>query len=54
VAGFFLLSQGANLFAADFTNPLVAIVISMVAGAVLGYVSEKIGVALSARRTAAA
>jgi hypothetical protein len=54
VAAFFLLSQGANLFAADFTNPLVAIVVSMVVGAVLGYVSEKIGVALAGRRAAAA
>ena len=36
--------------AADFTNPLVAVVVSMVIGAVLGYVSQKIGVALSRRR----
>jgi hypothetical protein len=48
VAAFFLLSgANANVTAADFTNPLVAVVVSMVIGAVLGYVSEKIGVALS-------
>ena len=48
VAAFFLLSgAAANVMAADFTNPLVTVVVSMVIGAVLGYVSQKIGVALS-------
>jgi hypothetical protein len=54
VAAFGLLSPTANVMAGDFTNPLITVVVSMVLGAVLGYVSEKIGVALSARRTAAA
>jgi hypothetical protein len=55
VAAFFLLSGNASLTAADFTNPLVAVVISMVVGAVLGYISQKIAVALSSSsRTAAA
>ena len=56
VAAFFLLSgANANVMAMDFTNPLVAVVVSMVIGAVLGYVSQKIGVALSSsgRRAAA-
>lgn len=50
VAGFFLLEafdNKADLFAANFTNPLVTVVVSMVVGAVLGYVSQKIAVALS-------
>jgi hypothetical protein len=54
VAAYGLLSPTANVTAGDFTNPLITIVVSMVLGAVLGYVSEKVGVALSARRTAAA
>jgi hypothetical protein len=36
------------------TNPLVTVVVSMVIGAILGYASEKIGVALAGRRAAAA
>jgi hypothetical protein len=40
--------------AADFTNPLVTVVVSMVAGAVLGYVSEKVGVALASGHRATA
>jgi hypothetical protein len=53
VAAFFLLSSGASVTAADFTNPLVAVVVSMVVGAVLGYISQKIGVALSAKAATA-
>ena len=54
VAAYTLLASGANVMAADFTNPLVTVVVSMVAGAVLGYVSEKIGVALTSGRRATA
>lgn len=52
VAAFFLLSgAGANVMAADMTNPLLTIVASMVIGAVLGYVSQKIAVAMSSSGT---
>ena len=54
VAAYTLLASGANVMAADFTNPLVTVVVSMVAGAVLGYVSEKIGAALASGRRATA
>jgi hypothetical protein len=53
VAAFFLLSAGASVTAADFTNPLVAVVVSMVIGAVLGWISQKIGVAMSAKAATA-
>lgn len=58
VAAFFLLNAfdtppGADLTAANFTNPLVAVIVSMVVGAVLGYVSQKIGVALAKPAVAA-
>lgn len=55
VAAFFLLSGSANLTGADFTNPLIAIVVSLVVGAVLGYISQKLAVAMtSSANTAAA
>ena len=47
VAAFGLLRQGADVTAANFNNPLIAIVVSMVVGAILGYVSEKVGVAIA-------
>jgi len=54
VAAFFLLSgANANVTAANFTNPLVAVIVSMVIGAILGWVSEKIGVALARPAVAA-
>ena len=53
VAAFFLLSGTANVMAADFTNPLIAVVVSMVIGAILGWVSQKIAVAMSAKAAAA-
>jgi len=58
VAAFFLLNAfdtppGADLTAANFTNPLVAVIVSMVVGALLGYVSQKIGVALAKPAVAA-
>lgn len=47
VAAYALLTgKFAELTAASFENALVTVVVSMVAGAVLGYISEKIGVAL--------
>ena len=55
VAAFGLLKAGAldNLTAASWENPLVAVVVSMVIGAVLGWISQKIGVAMSARAATA-
>jgi hypothetical protein len=53
VAAYFLL-KGGEVMAGDMTNPLVTVVVSMAIGAILGYVSEKIGVALAGRRAAAA
>jgi hypothetical protein len=48
VAAFFLLSgANASVTAGNFTNPLVAVIVSMVIGALLGFLSEKIGVALA-------
>ena len=49
VAAFFLLARRLrrDVTAANFTNPLVAIIVSMVVGAILGFVSEKIGVAMA-------
>ena len=47
VAAFGLLSSTADVTAANFTNPLIAIIVSMVVGAILGYISEKIGGALA-------
>jgi hypothetical protein len=47
VAAFGLLSATANVTAGNFTNPLIAIIVSMVVGAILGYISEKVGVALA-------
>ena len=41
------LGRRRQRMAADFTNPLITVVVSMVIGAILGYVSQKIGVALS-------
>ncbi|MGH7210955.1 MAG: DUF1097 domain-containing protein [Acetobacteraceae bacterium] len=38
-----------TLLAASMHNPLIVIVVSMIVGAVLGWVSEKIAVALAAR-----
>jgi hypothetical protein len=52
VAAFFLL-KGGSVTAADFTNPLVAVVVSMVVGAVLGYISQKIGAGMAARAATA-
>jgi hypothetical protein len=56
VAAFFLLSGGsASVTAPNFSNPLVAVVVSMVIGAILGYLSQKIALALtSSGRTATA
>jgi len=57
VAAFFLLEafdNKADLFAANFTNPLIAVIVSMVAGAILGYISEKIAVAMTSSRPHAA
>ena len=53
VAAFFLLSANANVTAADFTNPLVAVVVSMVVGAILGWISQKIGVAMATKAATA-
>ena len=55
VAAFGLLKAGAleNLTAANFDNPLIAIVVSMVIGAVLGWISQKIAVAMSAKTATA-
>ena len=54
VAAFFLLSgAGANVTAADFTNPLVAVAVSMVIGAVLGWASQKIALAMTAKAATA-
>ena len=53
IAAYFLL-KGGELMAGNMTNPLVTVVVSMVLGALLGYASEKIGVALAGRRTATA
>lgn len=49
-AGFALLAADglANLTAASLANPLVTIILSMIAGAALGYVSEKVAGALVA------
>jgi hypothetical protein len=47
VAAFGLLSSTADVTAGNFTNPVVTIIVSMVVGAILGYISEKIGVALA-------
>ena len=47
VAAFGLLAQGADVTAANFSNPLIAIVVSMVVGAILGFISEKVGVAIA-------
>jgi hypothetical protein len=52
VAGFFLLNAfdtppGADLTAANFTNPLIAVIVSLIVGAVLGFISEKVGVAIA-------
>ncbi len=48
VAAFFLLSgANANVTAGNFTNPLVAVIVSMVIGAVLGYISQKIALAMA-------
>jgi hypothetical protein len=53
VAAYFLL-KGGELMAGDMTNPLITVVVSMVLGAILGYVSEKIAAALASKATAAA
>jgi hypothetical protein len=52
VAGFFLLNAfdtppGADLTAANFTNPLVAVIVSLVVGAILGWISQKIALAMA-------
>jgi hypothetical protein len=47
VAAFGLLAAGADVTAANFNNPLIAIIVSMVIGAILGYTSEKIGVGVA-------
>ena len=57
-AGYALLATDglANLTAASLGNPLVTIILSMIAGAALGYVSEKVAgmlVASSPARRAA-
>jgi hypothetical protein len=55
IAAYFLL-KGGELTAASMANPLVTVVLSLIAGAVLGYVSEKIAVGLTStgpRRAAA-
>ena len=53
VAAFFLLSGNANVMAADFSNPLVAVIVSMVVGAILGYLSQKFAVAMTSSGRAA-
>ena len=47
VAAFGLLAADADVTAANFTNPLVIIIVSMVVGAILGYISEKIAGAIA-------
>ena len=47
VAAFGLLSSTADVTAGNFNNPLIAIIVSMVVGAILGYISEKVGVAIA-------
>jgi Protein of unknown function (DUF1097) len=53
VAAFFLLSANASVMAPDFSNPLVAVVASMVVGAILGYLSQKLAVAMTSAGRAA-
>ncbi len=36
-----------QLLAADFTNPLILVVVSMVVGALVGYAAEKVVASLS-------
>jgi hypothetical protein len=47
VAGFFLLNASADLTAANFNNPLIAVIVSLIVGAVLGLISEKIAGAMA-------
>jgi hypothetical protein len=47
VAAFGLLAANADVGAANFNNPVVIIIVSMVVGAILGYISEKIAGALA-------
>ena len=47
VAGFFLLNASADLTAANFNNPLIAEIVSLIVGAVLGLISEKIAGAMA-------
>jgi len=54
VAAFALLTGKFDMLtAASFENALVAVIVSMVVGAVLGYISQKIGVALAKPAVAA-
>jgi hypothetical protein len=55
VAGYTLLAgKAAELTAPTLGNPVVTIILSMIAGAVLGYISEKIGVMLVGSQPATA
>jgi hypothetical protein len=47
VAAFGLLAANADVTAPNFNNPLVAVVVSMVVGAILGWISEKIAGAMT-------
>lgn len=47
VAAFGLLASNADVTAASFNNPLITVAVSMVVGAVLGYISEKVAGALA-------
>lgn len=47
IAAYVLLAKPASLVAGDLTNPFVVIAVSLIAGALFGYVSEKVGVALA-------
>lgn len=56
VAAYALLANklGTLTSASIVDNPLINIVLSMVIGSLLGWLSEKVGTALAARQTAAA
>jgi hypothetical protein len=49
-----LTNAGGNLTAASLENPVIVIILSMIIGAVFGYVSEKVAGMLVADRRAAA
>ena len=47
IAAYVLLAKPASLTSGDLTNPLVVIALSLIVGALFGYASEKLGVALA-------